>query len=181
MKKLSMLLDRAGFALACLCTFVILLLQAADILLRPFGYTNVYSTEMSGFLIAVAVFMALGDVTRKREHICADFFVAMLPARARILLDYALSLVLTLGYIAALVYILGDLAWNSHLDEVRSEGPLRLLLAIPQGIAVLGLAVMGIRLIADLLAGPRAAAAAAGPEDARRDSSLVSSSVTREA
>jgi TRAP-type C4-dicarboxylate transport system permease small subunit len=136
MSALSRALDRAGLWLACLSVYAIFFLTIAEIALRPFGISIVFANDLQGFLMVTAVFFALGDITRRREHIIADFFIAMMPERVRSALDLVCHLLIGIAYVLLLMWMIGSLAYGSYVDAVRSEGVLRVPLVFPQSLIV---------------------------------------------
>ena len=147
MTALSRVLDRAFLWLACLSVGLIFGLTMAEIILRRFGISLVFANDLQGFLMVFAVFLALGDVTQRREHMVADFFTALMPARVRRVLDVVCNLAASAAYVLVLIWIVGDLAFSSYVDGQRSEGILRVPLVLPQALIVAGLAVMLLTLL----------------------------------
>lgn len=140
-------LDKTLFALACAATVLILLLQLGEITARAFGGSIVFASDATGFLMMAAVFLALPEVTRRNEHITADFVVLLMGPKARHVIGRFIAPAFGALYVLVLIYMLWALAADSYLDGVRSEGVTRLPLAIPQGLMVAALAVMLVRLL----------------------------------
>jgi len=147
--------DRALFFLACLCGVAILVLQLAEIGARVLGGSVVFSSEATGFLMAIMVFLALPEVTRLNEHITADFVVLMMGPKLRGVIEQIVAPLFSAIYVAILIYLLYALTRDSYLDGVRSEGVTRLPVFIPQAIMLLGIVMMLVRLII-MLASPQA-------------------------
>lgn len=152
-------LDTALFALACLAAVLILVLQLAEIGARMLGSSVVFASESTAFLMAVMVFLALPEVTRRSEHITADFVVLLMGPRLRRLIEAYVAPLSMLVYAAMLAWLLYGLAMSSWADTVRSDGILRLPLYIPQAILFLGIVLTLLRLVLML-----AAARATAPE-----------------
>lgn len=150
MNGLSRGLDRACFSLGCLSVSLIFFFTIAEVILRLFGVSLVWVNDLQGFLMVAAVFLALGDVTRRREHLVADFFTALMPVRVRNVLDMVCYLGFSVVYVLLLMWIVGALAFDSYADGVRSEGILRVPLVLPQALIVAGLAVMLLALLVRL-------------------------------
>lgn len=147
MTALSQALNRFCFFLACVSVAAILVFTLAEITLRPFGIGIVFVNELQGFLMVAVVFLALGDITTRREHMVADFFTSLLPERTRSLFDVAFNVIASLAYVAMLIWVIGALAYASYQDAVRSEGILRVPLVLPQLLIAIGLIVMLLALL----------------------------------
>lgn len=144
------LFDRALFYLACVAGALILVLQLAEILLRLLGSSLPFVSETTGFLMAAVTFLALPEVTRRHEHLTADFFLALMPPRLRALVDGVLSPLAFAVYAVLLIWLMWMLAEGSWTDGVRSEGITRTPLWIPQGLILVGLAITLLRLVIQL-------------------------------
>lgn len=143
-------IDRALFFLACLCGLAILVLQLAEIAARLFGGSVVFSSEVTGFLMAVMVFLALPEVTRLNEHITADFVVLMMGPKLRRAIERYVAPLFSAIYAAMLAYLLFSLGRDSYFDGVRSEGVTRLPIFIPHAVLLLGTIMMLVRLLIQL-------------------------------
>ncbi len=146
------LFDRALYSLACVAGGLILVLQLAEILLRALGSSLPFVSETTGFLMAAVTFLALPEVTRRHEHLTADFFLALMPPRLRTFIEGVLSPLAFALYACGLIWLMWMLAEGSWTDGVRSEGITRTPLWIPQGLILLGLATVLMRLVIQLLA-----------------------------
>lgn len=153
-------LDQVLFALACLAAAAILVLQLGEIIARLLGSSLPFVSETTGFLMAALTFLALPVVTRRNEHLTADFVLLMMPDRMRRGVEGLLSPLAFVVYAGALIVLLYGLAAASFLDEVRSEGITRTPLWIPQALLILGLLATFVRLSAMLWAFVRNASAA---------------------
>lgn len=140
-------IDRALFWLACLCGLAILVLQLAEIAARLFGGSVVFSSEATGFLMAVMVGLALPEVTRANQHITADFVVLMMGPKMRRAIEHFIAPLFSAIYAAILVYLLYALTVSSYVDGVRSEGVTRMPVVIPQAVLLVGVAMMLVRLV----------------------------------
>lgn len=145
------LIDRALFFLACLCCIAILILQLAEIFARLLGGSVVFSSEATGFLMGIMVFLALPEVTRRSEHITADFVVLMMGPRLRYAIEHYVAPIFSAIYATILIYLLYALTRDSYLDAVRSEGSMRLLVYIPQTIILVGIVMMLVRLVVQIM------------------------------
>lgn len=132
-----------------------LVLMLGTLVLRYLGVGVAYAADISGFLMVAIIFFGLGEVTRRREHIRADFLVAMLSPRRRAQIDWGVLVLLVLPYTAALFWVAWTITAQSFTGGIRSTGAMALPLYLPQGFMVVGLAIMLLRVVVDVLSGPR--------------------------
>jgi TRAP-type C4-dicarboxylate transport system permease small subunit len=149
--RLALTLDRIGRTVAALSCAVLFLLLIADIALRKVGVPFHWSIEYSSFLMAFIVFFPLAGVTRRREHLLADFFVAAIGGRTEAFVRRWLIPVTTLLFGAVILALAVDQTWTSWLDEERSTGPLRTPMWLPQTGMVVALAAMLVCAVIDLI------------------------------
>jgi TRAP-type C4-dicarboxylate transport system permease small subunit len=149
------LIDRTLFFLACLSGVAILVLQLAEIGARLLGGSVVFSSDATGFLMAVMMFLALPEVTRLKEHITADFVVLMMGPKMRRIIEHLIAPLFSALYVAIITYLLYALMRDSFVDGVRSEGVTRLPIFIPQAIMLVGAIMMLVRLVIMLFTPPR--------------------------
>jgi len=150
-ERLLRRIDAAAAALAWVAAAGIFLLVLAEVIARPLGMTAVISVEYSGYLLAALVFMALGEVTRRGEHITADFLLARMGGRARLAIGGLLASLLTLIYVGVLLWCAGRLALESLAGDIRSQDVSMTPLIYPQVVMVIGLAVMTLRVLAQIV------------------------------
>jgi len=127
------------------------LLLLSDILLRKFGVAFLWPIEYNGFLMAFIVFLPLAGVTRRREHMAADFFINAAGGGIESSFRKALIPIANLLFALALLYLGWETTWASYADEARSTGPLSTPMWIPQTLMIVGLAAMVVTSITDLL------------------------------
>jgi len=104
----------ALLALGCLFLFLMMAHITVDVINRfVFNGAMVGTLEtVSFYYIVLAVFLPLGYVELKSEHIRVDLFAQMMPNWAQLALY-------VLACIAGLVFF-GMLAWQSGIDAIRS-------------------------------------------------------------
>lgn len=148
---ISTALDKVGRSLAAVCCAVMFLFLMADIFLRNVGVTFLWPIEYSGFLMAFIVFLPLAGVTRRREHMAADFFLNGIGGRIETSFRRWLIPLANLGFACALLYLAWGTVRTSYLDGVNSMGPLRTPIWIPQTVMVAALGALVVNAIIDLL------------------------------
>ena len=151
MDGISVALDRIGRGLASICCAIMFLLLIADISLRQLGITFLWPIEYSGFLMAFIVFLPLAGVTRRREHMAADFFLNGIGGRVERSSRRALIPIANLLFCCMLVYLAFETAQTSWADGTNSMGPLRTPMWLPQSVMVASLAAMALNSLIDLV------------------------------
>ena len=140
MDSLSVALDRIGRGLASICCAIMFMLLIADIVLRQLGITFLWPIEYSGFLMAFIVFLPLAGVTRRREHMAADFFLNGIGGRVESSSRRALIPLANLLFCCMLLYLAFETAQTSWTDcgshiGVRS-GPMEFVPSVHDVCAV---------------------------------------------
>lgn len=157
LQRLSLALDRIGRTIGALSCAVLFLLLIVDIFLRKAGFSFHWSIEYSSFLMAFIVFFPLAGVTRRREHLLADFFIMAIGGRTEAVLRRWVIPSMTLLFSVVILALAAEQTWTSWLDEERSTGPLRTPMWLPQLGMVVALAALLACAAIDLLS-PRSAA-----------------------
>jgi TRAP-type mannitol/chloroaromatic compound transport system permease small subunit len=142
--------DRAsGFmgALAGAAIIGILVLVCAEILMRNLlGRSTMISDEISGYLNAAAVFLALGYTLREGAFIRVDSVYRKLRGRALLIARWTFTVV-TLAAVLVLLYVEAKYVLYLYGANVRSDGLTQTYLYIPQSVLVIGLAVLAAQLV----------------------------------
>lgn len=151
LERIAVALDRIGRGLAAVCCAVMFVLLLADIVLRNFGIAFLWPIEYSGFLMAFIVFLPLAGVTRRREHMAADFFLNSIGGGIESSFRRAVIPLANLVFSAALLYLAFRTTHGNWQDGINSMGPLRTPMWIPQIVMVVALAAMVVTSLSDLL------------------------------
>lgn len=151
LEHISILLDRIGRGLAAICCAMMFVFLIADIVLRNFGIAFLWPIEYSGFLMAFMVFLPLAGVTRRREHMAADFFLNAIGGPVESSFRRALIPLANFLFAAALLYLAYETTAGNLRDGTNSMGPLRTPMWIPQTVMVVALAAMLVTSLIDLL------------------------------
>lgn len=163
--RVASALARTGKAIGALSCAILFLLLIADIVLRQAEVTFRWATEYSTFLMAFIVFFPLASVTRRREHLLADFLILAVGGRIEAAIRRWVIPGATLLFTAAIVALAFDQAWTSWLDEERSTGPLRTPMWLPQSGMVLALTAMLIAALVDFVSPQTARGAREGERE----------------
>ena len=110
--------QRIGDALARLAQVLlgaIVLLVSADVLMRNFGQSLVWSASFVEYLLVYVTFLPMPALVRGKAHVCADFARRALPAPLRALVERAVYAICV-----AICLYLGAVACGSLLEAVRS-------------------------------------------------------------
>ncbi|MDX2156624.1 MAG: TRAP transporter small permease [Hyphomicrobiaceae bacterium] len=151
LERVSILLDRIGRGLAAVCCAIMFLFLMADIVLRNFGIAFLWPIEYSGFLMAFIVFLPLAGVTRRREHMAADFFLNAIGGPVESSFRRALIPIANFLFATALLYLAFETTAGNLRDGTNSMGPLRTPMWIPQTVMVAALLAMVVTSLIDLL------------------------------
>ena len=145
-------LTRAGKGfnvLACTAVIAMMLLSAADVVLRLFGKPIPGTYELIGFLGTIIVSFALGFTSMEKGHIAVEILVEKLPQRAQFAIEAFTNFVsfLVFGLIAYQAFI--------YTLDIKKSGEVSLTLQLPIypfifGMA-LGFALLCLLLIADFI------------------------------
>ncbi|MGD0235873.1 MAG: TRAP transporter small permease [Syntrophorhabdales bacterium] len=145
-------LTRYADGMAGTALVILMLLTAADVVLRTFGKSIVGTYELVGFLGAVVIGFSLARTSWERHHVFVDILVAKLPPLAEKVVN-----VLTRCAGITLFFLLG---WNLIKLGLRyhSRGEVSPTLQVPFYPAVLGVGVCCflecLVLICDLIKAP---------------------------
>jgi TRAP-type C4-dicarboxylate transport system permease small subunit len=145
-------LTRAGNGfnvLACTAVIAMMLLSAADVVLRLFGKPIPGTYELIGFLGTIIVSFALGFTSMEKGHIAVEILVEKLPQRAQFAIEAFTNFVsfLVFGLIAYQAFI--------YALDIKKSGEVSLTLQLPIypfifGMA-LGFTLLCLLLIADFI------------------------------
>jgi TRAP-type C4-dicarboxylate transport system permease small subunit len=150
-ERFARAVDRAGeagawlAALACLALAFMLIAEVAATSLA--GWSQPWAVEYSAYLCAIALFGGSGYALRQGTHIRVGIALALLPARARRLLDLACTLA-ALVVAAILCGALVELALRSHQLASVSYYAMQTPLWVPQGALALSVALLVLALAA---------------------------------
>lgn len=151
LERFSLTLDRIGRGLAAICCAIMFLFLMADIGLRLINIPFLWPIEYSGFLMAFIVFLPLAGITRRREHMAADFFINSIGGGVERSFRRWLIPLANLIFAGAICWLGWSTMQTSYLDGVKSLGPLRTPMWIPQTVMVVALIALAISAIADLV------------------------------
>ena len=127
------------------------LFPIADIVLRNFGIAFLWPIEYSGFLMAFIVFLPLAGITRRREHMAADFFLNAIGGWVELSFRRWLIPLANLLFALALLYLAYETTIGNWRDGTNSMGPLRTPMWIPQMVMVVALLAMVVASLIDLV------------------------------
>lgn len=141
-------LNYALLGMGCLFLFLMMAHITVDVIVR-FGFNGAMVGTLetvSFYYVVLAVFLPLGYVELKNEHIRVDLFVQMMPGWAQLAL-YILACALGLVFF-------GMMTWQSSLDAIRSTARAETIMsnflfyiwpsrwALPVGFAGICLAIL---------------------------------------
>ena len=138
-----------GVAAACLLA-AIATMMLAEVAARSLFNTSLLVTwEISAYAMGAAAALGSAHTLATAGHVRVTVLVHTLGGRALLGLEALITLtgIAVAGYIT---YALGQLAWTSFVGDTRSWAGFRIPLAIPQGLLVLGTALLTLQLVARL-------------------------------
>jgi TRAP-type mannitol/chloroaromatic compound transport system permease small subunit len=151
--KLVSIIAQVAVWLGGVMLFVAAAVVTGEVLLRKglgalVGTSFVFSgsDEISAYLFAVGTSWSMAHVLVTRGHVRIDALYGHLGPRTRAVLDLFALIILAL-FVGALLERAWDTAITSYTEEIRSNTPLRLPLAVAQlpwcgGIALFALALV---------------------------------------
>jgi TRAP-type C4-dicarboxylate transport system permease small subunit len=150
------LAERTGLVLAAVSCAILMAMTVIDVLARPLAIAMSLSTEIGIYFGAAIIFLALGEVTRHRQHIRADFFEAYIPARTRPWLRFFFVDLVFLLYAMVLLWLCTELTFKSFRDGIRAQALMTVPIGWPQTVMVVGLGLLCVRLLIQAIADARA-------------------------
>lgn len=125
---------------------------------RMMGFSTAATTEIGGYLLAVGIAWGLAGTLVERAHIRIDVFVQGASLRGRVAL-HLFALALMTAAAAFAVYGSVQVALDSWQLGATDLTPLRIPLALPQGLWALGIAGFALTSLVLLLSVLRASLA----------------------
>ena len=143
-------LSRAGAAVGAVALTVMIVLITVQVISRRFMATPmVVADELSGYLLVITTFSALGYALMHGDHIQVTLVTDQLSARVRGWLRVAWCVV-GLPFIALLVWRSADLALDSFRSGSFSVSATNLMLWPFQAFIPVGFAVLFVQMLAHL-------------------------------
>jgi TRAP-type C4-dicarboxylate transport system permease small subunit len=170
-------LTRWGLWLGGALVLAAAILIGIDVVLRKFFARSIGGAdELAGYALAIGTAWALGAALLDRAHIRIDSLYVLLPARLRLVLDFA-GLILFVGFFGLIARHAWKVIEQSWSAGSRSQSALQTPTVIPQAIWFVGLVlfvVVGIVLFVYALrlaarGETSAVAAAIGTRSAQED------------
>lgn len=147
-------IDRAGMAAGAASCAILCLLTIGAIVYRLLGYPFYWAAEYSTFFLVFLVLLPLGRITRDDAHLKADFLIQAIGGDFERIVRRYVAPALMLLFALVLLLIAGNRIIAVWSDGIRSNGPLRTPLVIPQTVMMIGLAGMFLAALAQLLLAP---------------------------
>jgi TRAP-type C4-dicarboxylate transport system permease small subunit len=119
------------------------------------GFVFSGSDEISAYLFAIATSWSMAHVLVTRGHVRIDALYGMFGPRTRAVLDLVALLMLGL-FVAVLLERAWNVASTSFVEQIRSNTPLRIPLAIPQLLWFAGIVLFFVALVIAFLRSLRA-------------------------
>lgn len=157
LKKIYLVICRIADYLPLVCTGIasvmlmaVVFLVAYGAIFRYFGKSTIGVEEIGGFAMVGIVFLPLGYVLIKGNHITVDIFVRHLSSKVRSVLFIIANLTISLFFCTALLWSSIWLIKDSHSIQSVSI-TLRVPIFIPQLSILIGTCVFIIALVSALI------------------------------
>ncbi|MCC7273187.1 MAG: TRAP transporter small permease [Alphaproteobacteria bacterium] len=145
-------LSRCGAVVGAAALTVMIVLITVQVASRQIlAAPMVIADEVSGYLLVVTTFSALGYALHRGDHIQVTLVTDRLSPRARAWLRILWCLV-GVPFLALLVRRTADMAWDSYVTGSFSVSATNVILWPIQAFVPLGLAVFLIQMLAELAA-----------------------------
>lgn len=122
-----------------------------------FNAPTIWAAELSQLAMIAAVFLALGELQRRREHIAVSLLRDRLRPGARQVADF-IALAFTAAFSAVIVFYGGSIAWDSY----RADSTTGTILNLPRWWSESALPIGFLLLLAQSLVGMLRLVAKAG-------------------
>lgn len=148
-------LSRAGAAVGAVALAAMIALITVQVVSRRLlSVPLVIADEVSGYLLVITTFSALGYALQRGDHIQVTLLTDALsaPVRARLRVVWCL---IGLAYLALLVVRTGALTLDSYRNQTFSVSATNFVLWPIQAFVPVGLAIFLLQLLAELAAAVR--------------------------
>lgn len=137
--------DAAG-ELSALALLPIVIFTTYEVIARKAGHPSAWTNEVSVYLLAVSGFIGLGAVEKHRSHLAVHFFVELVPARARLVLELVVE-VLGSAFAGWMVVLGVQLVLRSMSLGTRTQTLLELPVAAVQMLLPIGMLLFGLQYV----------------------------------
>ena len=118
--------------------------------LSPYGFVILSLSEIAGYLLAAASFLALAGTLKAGAHIRVTMLLSALSEAPRRYVKAA-AFGVTAIFCAYMTWNIGRFAWVSWRFNEVSPGLIPVPLAIPQAAMTLGIAIMTVALVDEFI------------------------------
>ena len=115
-----------------------------------FDAPTLFSVELSEYLLILVAFMSIGWVLKEDRHVAVTFVINPLPEKLRLGLK-VLTSVLTMGFLAILVWQGGRTVLTAYRGDYHSSSLLEFPMWIPYLLIPLGALVMSLQYIVTII------------------------------
>lgn len=137
--------DAAG-ELSALALLPIVLFTTYEVIARKGGHPSAWTGELSVYLLAVSGFIGLGAVEKHRGHLAVNFFVELMPVRARLLLELVVE-VLGVAFAGWMAVLGVQLVLRSVSFGTRTQTLLEIPVAAVQLLLPIGMVLFGLQYV----------------------------------
>jgi TRAP-type C4-dicarboxylate transport system permease small subunit len=142
--------EAGGYVAGAVSVLLTVLVAASVIARRLLNAPLLITEEMSGYMVVAIVFLGLAYTMKAEGHIRADILLSHVPVRVRGVLEIIATL-MALGFTGLLVAGTWRLVAEFYSQGSLSFRYLQTPLWIPGSLLVIGAALLGLQLVAQLL------------------------------
>lgn len=149
-RGLERLSEAGGYVAGAVSVLLTVLVAASVIARRVLNAPLLITEEISGYMVVAIVFMGLAYTMKAEGHIRADIVLSHAPPRTRAVLEIIATLI-ALGFAGLLLAGCWRLVAEFYAQGSLSFRYLQTPLWIPGSLLVIGAALLGLQLVAQLL------------------------------
>lgn len=149
-RGLERLSEAGGYVAGAVAVLLTVLVAASVIARRLLNAPLLITEEISGYMVVAIVFLGLAYTMKAEGHIRADILLSHVPPRARAVLEIIATLI-ALGFAGLLLAGTWRLVAEFYTQGSLSFRYLQTPLWIPGSLLVVGSALLGLQLLAQLL------------------------------
>ena len=127
-----------------------ILMVAAVLARRLFNPPFIFTDEVSGYLLASILFLALANALRVGRHVKVELVTSLLSPKVQSILTQVTA-VIGIAWVVPLFMGCWHLWSNNFQYQTRATSGIEALLWIPSLVLVIGSALLGLQLIAEIV------------------------------
>lgn len=151
LKALETALNYVAVEICGWITLVLVLLVSFDVILRYIFVQSIPGViEISQVLLTFTVFLVLGAVQERKDHVRIDFFIERMPIRIRRYWEATISVVSAVFFIALLIFCWQAFTYSYAMKEYYGSA-IRIPIYPARAAIFIGVGLLVLSLLKDLL------------------------------